>query len=84
MNTDTGTFDQIPPEPKSPFQRIAVGEIVLLKGEQCEVVGFGETEAMSDGSIRHREITLRLLDKQERVGNRHERRAEAAQERSKR
>ena len=82
MNTDTGTFDQIPPEPTSPFQRIAVGEIVLLKGEQCRVVGFGQSDVDGKGNLRHREITLRLLDKHERVGNRHARRAEAAQERS--
>ena len=67
MNTDTGTFDPIPPEPESRFQRIAVGEIVLAKGEQCIVTTIEEAAR-----------TLRLLSKEERLsrGGRQQRRAE--------
>ncbi len=65
MNTDTGTFDAIPPEPTRHFQRISIGEIVLLKGEQCKVLSFEE-----------RTVTLQLLSQEERLarGNRKERR----------
>lgn len=67
MNTDMGTFDAIPPEPERAFQRISVGEVVLVKGEQCEVVSF-----------ERRTVTLKLLSQDERLGrgNRQQRRSE--------
>jgi len=67
MNTDTGTFDRVVPgEKKERFVQIEVGELVLLKGQQCRVVEFGE-----------RTVLLRLLSAEERqrAGNRAERRA---------
>ena len=73
MNTDLGTFDPIEPKTETEFQRISIGEIVHIKGEPCEVLGFPGT----------RDITLRLLNKveRERMGNRATRRAAAAQAR---
>jgi len=52
----------------SPFQRIALSEVVTLKGELCIVESFGPGPG---------QVVLRLLNKEERLslGNRHERRA---------
>ena len=74
MNTDTGHFvDE--QDAKSWMQRIAVHEVIKIKGEECRVV-----------SIEGRRVTLELLSSDDRQRsyidalfdeprNRHERRA---------
>lgn len=81
MNTDMGSFDEIKPEGpdlRNKFQRIEMGEVVMLKGEICEVVAFPMTFADADGRQSRGEVTLKLLSKVERShrGSRQQRRAE--------
>lgn len=74
MNTDTGEFvreERI----RSWMKTLSVGEVVKLKGEECQVTAIGE-----------RTVTLTLLSDEDRMrmevesiaGNRHERRRKAA------
>ena len=55
MDTDSGRFvdDE---QAQSWMQRISVGEVIKIKGEECEVVELGE-----------RTITLKLLSADERL-----------------
>jgi hypothetical protein len=83
MNTDTGHFvDE--QDAKSWMQRIAVHEIIKIKGEECRVVSI---------ELRRRRVTLELLSSDDRMRtaiespflgeprNRHERRAADKKER---
>jgi hypothetical protein len=76
MNTDTGHFvDE--QDAKSWMQRLAVHEIIKIKGEECRVVSI---------EVRRRRVTFELLSSDDRQRsyledlfegprNRHERRA---------
>ena len=76
MNTDTGEFVEDSKAEKW-MQRLDIGEVVKLKGEECEVV-----------AIEDREVRLKLMNSEDRrqhrynqaPRNRNERRKELADE----
>lgn len=80
MDTDIGYFlPEAHPRVKQWMERISIGDVVELKGQQCEVV---------DIEVGGRTVTLKLMSSYDRhqralsgVVNRHERRKAAAVER---
>ncbi len=81
MNTDTGFFERDEERVEGWMQRLRVGEIVKIKGEELKVVGFSDRtvtlrlESAEDRFTSERAAGTTLEDL--RTANRHERRAAA-------